>query len=144
MLNICCHIVQSITYCKIFLQSLAHERTLADQMREDELLSDILNYVTRRSNIVEKMDEDRLRWVIWTKSVVCRETSFRVENKISRVSLTGAKWELLNSKASFKINGGSCWHFVTWPFFFEWKIEASHCASSFLSPTVKEAVLSGY
>ena len=85
--------------------SLAHERTLADQMREDELLADILNYVTRRSNIVDKMDEERLRWVLLTKSVVYKKSSFRVENKIIKLSLIATKLELKNCQANFQING---------------------------------------
>ncbi|XP_066910594.1 F-actin-monooxygenase MICAL3-like [Clytia hemisphaerica] len=38
-----------------------HEKSEADRDREEVLLSEILKMVTERSNIVEKMDEDRLR-----------------------------------------------------------------------------------
>jgi len=37
------------------------DRTMADKMKEEELIADILNFVTKRSVIVDRMDEDRLR-----------------------------------------------------------------------------------
>lgn len=38
-----------------------HEKTESDRDREEELLTEILKLVTMRSNIVDRMDEDRLR-----------------------------------------------------------------------------------
>ena len=37
------------------------EKTEYDAHREEELLGEILNMVQKRSNIVEQMDQDRLR-----------------------------------------------------------------------------------
>ena len=47
----------------VILYVTEHEKSEADRDREEELLADILEMVTRRSNIVDRMDEDRLRYV---------------------------------------------------------------------------------
>ena len=64
----------------LFLFVTEHEKTEADRDREEELLSEILKMVTERSNIVDKMDEDRLRYVVLTHSPLKMLTSSLTQN----------------------------------------------------------------
>ena len=52
----------SVIWSYNFISSLEDEKTEEDKIREEVLLSAILEFVQRRSEIVDRMDEERIRY----------------------------------------------------------------------------------
>lgn len=77
---------------------IEHEKTEKDRDREEELLTQILELVTKRSNIVDKMDEERLRFVLRMRRNM---TSFNVASETSKTNILRLTKQLSKNVDSF-------------------------------------------